>query len=92
MERLPESTDPNRQRLGRYAKVLHDLKDYQIELGLESDPPKETVTIIPGTEGQGRPLGAQLPAYPQEECGTDEESIKKTLFNLASLANFKPPE
>lgn len=74
-----------------YRKTLSDLKDYQKGLGLENNPPTERVTVIPGTQNPGRPLGADLPVYPKEECTTDEEGMGKVLFNLRSMFGFVPP-
>ncbi len=73
-----------------YRKTLSEGRDYLSILGLENDPPTERVTIIPGTEGEGKPLGANLPVYPNDECTTDENGIRKTLWNLYILTGFIP--
>lgn len=73
----------------RYRQTLVGLRDYLNKLN--TDEPTGAVTIIPGTEGPGRPLGAKLPIFPQETCGTDEEGMKHVLFNLRALTGFTPP-
>ena len=75
-----------------YRQTLRNLKEYQHALGLDSDRPSEVISIIPGTESSGRPVGGFLPVYPKEECGTDDEKMAKTLFNLKALLNFQPPK
>ena len=81
----------NKDELDAYRKTLVGLKRNQYDLGLENDPPTESITINPAAENPGRPLGAKIPLYPQEECGIDEEKSNKLLFNLKSLLNFTPP-
>lgn len=81
----------NKSEREEYRETLKSLSNYLYELGLEDDPPKESVDIIPGTQSAGRPIGAKLPVYPKSECGTDEEGMDKVLFNLKSLIGFTPP-
>jgi hypothetical protein len=81
----------NKSVVEEYKDTLENLLNDLYKLGLENDPPKESVIIIPGTQSAGRPLGARLPVYPESECGTDEEGMGKTLFNLKSLTGFTPP-
>lgn len=78
-----------KERVILYEQTLRSLRAYVDELGVEV--PQDSVTIIPGTEGPGRPLGAELPVFPPEATGTDEAGMKRVLFNLASLLGFKPP-
>lgn len=78
-----------KEQLIHYRKTLTGLRDYLDELRITV--PHGAVTIVPGTEGPGRPLGAKLPVFPQDETGTDEAGMKRVLFNLASLLGFKPP-
>lgn len=78
-----------KEELIHYKQTLTGLRDYVDELDIQV--PQAAVTIVPGTEGPGRPLGAELPVFPQDETGTDEAGMKRVLFNLASLLGFKPP-
>jgi hypothetical protein len=80
----------NKNELNAYRETLTGLKNELRGLGLEDDPPTETVTVVEGTQGIGRPLGAKLPVYP-DACGIDEEGMKKILFNLKLLVGFTPP-
>jgi hypothetical protein len=80
----------NKNEINVYRNTLVGLKDELHRLGLEDDPPTETVTVVEGTQGIGRPLGAKLPVYP-DVCGTDEKGMKKILFNLKLLIGFTPP-
>lgn len=82
------------QEKKRYRKMLQGLKNYQNKLGLDlgNTTPTDIVVIVPGTDEQDRPVGALLPVYPKDECGTDEGTMQKTLFNLKSLLNFEPPQ
>ena len=73
----------------RYTQTLMELRNYVDKLNIEI--PQGSVTIIPGTEGPGRPLGAKLPLFPPDKTGTDEVGMKHVLFNLASLLGFMPP-
>lgn len=73
-----------------YRRKLETFKAYQLELGLELKQPTKVVRIVPGTEGEGRPVGGLLPLYPQEECGIDEFGMPRVLFNLFVLTGFRP--
>ena len=90
MDKELQPTDPKELKRGEYAKHLGDLRD-QVD---ESELPLPTgkVKVIPGTEGKGRPMGADLPVYSQNEVDISEVGTKKALFNLRSLAGWRPPK
>jgi hypothetical protein len=81
----------NKTELDAYIKTLTILKQYQYDQGLEDDPPKESIVINLAAENPGRPPGAKIPLYPDDEIGSDEIKKGKLLFNLKALINFTPP-
>lgn len=86
-ELLRSRRQPRGGQLEAYKETLVGLRNYIDSLGLD-ELPSEVVRIVPGTDGVGRPTGALLPKYPQEECKTNEWGIRKVLFNLKALAGF----
>lgn len=74
--------------VGKYRTKLGQLRQSVDELGL-TDLPDSSVTVDKGVvdEDKGQIEGAEIPIYSQ--TGTDEEGIKKAIFNVEALTGVK---
>ena len=87
MSKETQPTNSEALERGQYAKHLGELCDRIEKLGLPM--PTDKVRVILGTEEECRPLGSDLPIYPESEIDTSEEGTKKALFNLQSLTGWR---
>jgi hypothetical protein len=72
-----------------YMELIIGLEDYRKRLGI-TDKPDSTVQVTFTTGLPGRHIGAVLPVYSPEKCGTDGYSYM--LYNLMALTGFEAPE